>query len=40
MLKETEKNCLEGMKNANIHRYDESKKEANICLAEIKNARK
>jgi len=38
LLQEAEKNCVEGMKNAKRHRYDEGKKEAEICLAEIKNA--
>ncbi|XP_001949989.1 tetratricopeptide repeat protein 19 homolog, mitochondrial [Acyrthosiphon pisum] len=40
MLKEAEQNCVEGMKNAKRHRYDEGKKEAEICLAEIKSAMK
>jgi len=40
ILKESEKNCEEGMKNAKRHRYDEGKKEAEICLAEIKSALK
>ncbi|XP_022166877.1 tetratricopeptide repeat protein 19 homolog, mitochondrial-like [Myzus persicae] len=38
LLKEAEKNCVEGMKNAKRHRYDEGRKEAEICLAEIKTA--
>ncbi|XP_022173735.1 tetratricopeptide repeat protein 19 homolog, mitochondrial-like [Myzus persicae] len=40
LLKEAEKNCMEGMKNATRHNYNEGKKEAEICLAEIKDAMK
>uniref|UniRef100_A0A2S2PGM5 Tetratricopeptide repeat protein 19 n=1 Tax=Schizaphis graminum TaxID=13262 RepID=A0A2S2PGM5_SCHGA len=40
LLKEAEKHCEEGMKNAKRHNYEEGKKEAAICLAEIKNAMK
>ncbi|XP_060859972.1 tetratricopeptide repeat protein 19 homolog, mitochondrial-like [Metopolophium dirhodum] len=40
MLKEAEKNCMEGMKNAKRHRYNEGKEEAEICLSAIKNAMK
>jgi len=38
LLKEAEKYCLEGMKNAKRHQFIEGRKEAEICLAEIKNA--
>lgn len=38
LLKEAEKHCLEGLKNAKRHNYEEGKEEAKICLAEIKNA--
>jgi len=40
MLKEAKENCMEGMKNAERHNYNEGKKEAKICLAEIINATK
>jgi len=40
MLKEAEQNCVEGMKNAKRHHYDEGKKEAEICLSAIKDAMK
>lgn len=36
MLKEAEKHCVEGMKNAKRHHYEEGKQEANHCLKEIK----
>lgn len=38
LLKEAEKHCVEGMKNAKRHRYDEGRKEAAHCLEEVKNA--
>lgn len=38
MLKEAEKHCVEGMKNAKRHHYEEGKKEAAHCLEEVKNA--
>lgn len=38
LLKEAEKHCVEGMKNAKRHHYEEGKKEAAHCLKEIKNA--
>lgn len=38
LLKEAEKCCTEGMKNAKRHQYAEGKKEAALCLEEIKNA--
>lgn len=37
LLKEAEKHCVEGMKNAKRHRYEEGKKEAAHCLDEIKS---
>lgn len=37
MLKEAEKHCVEGMKNAKRHHYEEGKKEATHCLKEIKS---
>lgn len=37
MLEEAEKHCIEGMKNAKRHHYEEGKQEANHCLAEIKS---
>jgi len=40
LLKEAEKHCIEGMKNAKRHHYEEGKKEAAICLADIKSAMK
>lgn len=38
LIKEAEKNCVEGMKNAKRHNYEEGKKEAAVCLEEVKNA--
>lgn len=38
LLKEAEKNCIEGMKNAKRHQYDEGRKEAAHCLDEVKSA--
>lgn len=38
LLEEAEKYCVEGMKNARRHNYEEGKNEAAICLAEIKKA--
>lgn len=38
LFKEAEKHCVEGMKNAKRHHYDEGKKEAAHCLEEIKSA--
>lgn len=38
LLKEAEKHCVEGMKNAKRHHYEEGKIEAAHCLTEIKNA--
>lgn len=38
LLKEAEKNCVEGMKNAKRHHYEEGKKEAALCLEEVKSA--
>lgn len=38
LLKEAEKHCTEGMKNAKRHKYNEGKKEASLCLDEIKSA--
>lgn len=36
LLKEAEKSCNEGMKNAKRHHYTEGIKEATICLQDIK----
>lgn len=38
LLKEAEKHCTEGMKNAKRHNYSEGRKEASQCLDEIKSA--
>lgn len=38
LLKEAEKNCVEGMKNAKRHHYNHGIKKAALCLEEIKNA--
>lgn len=38
LFKEAEKHCVEGMKNAKRHHYDEGKKEAAQCLEEVKSA--
>lgn len=38
LFKEAEKSCTEGMKNAKRHHYEEGKKEAAICLEEVKSA--
>jgi len=38
LLKEAEKHCVEAMKNAKRHRYEEGKREAAHCLNEIKGS--
>jgi len=37
LLKEAEQNCVEGLKNAKRHKYEEGKKEAAQCLDDIKS---